>query len=132
MDKATIKISDFGLSKILSHYEKTTEGYGTLPLTAPEIIKHFPYSKSVDVWSLGIMAYFLISKALPFIDNNYVEKIIANKIKNSKLDFPNCLWKNVSKKAISFIELCLEKDEKKRWTIDEVLAHEWLKPDMEK
>ena len=54
-DDGGIRILDFGLSKILGPYEKCDEPYGTLAYCAPEIIVDEPYSKAVDLWSIGIM-----------------------------------------------------------------------------
>ena len=65
-EDSDIRILDFGLSKILGPYEKCDEPYGTLTYCAPEIIVDEPYSKAVDLWSLGIMTYLMVSGKLPF------------------------------------------------------------------
>ena len=59
-EDSDIRILDFGLSKILGPYEKCDEPYGTLTYCAPEIIVDEPYSKPVDLWSLGVMTYLMV------------------------------------------------------------------------
>jgi len=56
------KIADFGLSKFLSNHNDTfvmTGETGTYRYMAPEVIMHKEYNASVDVWSFGMIIYFL-------------------------------------------------------------------------
>ena len=122
-----VKIMDFGLSKILGPKEKTLEGYGTLCFVAPEIILRDPYNNSVDIWSLGIMIYYIMSGDLPFDDCNNHEKTIAKKIVYEELRFPELKWNSKSKELKHFISQCLIKDLKKRITIDKLVEHDWIK-----
>jgi calcium/calmodulin-dependent protein kinase I len=41
---------------------------GTLTYTAPEILLKQPHSKEVDIFSLGVVFYMLLSGILPFDD----------------------------------------------------------------
>jgi tRNA A-37 threonylcarbamoyl transferase component Bud32 len=66
----TLKIIDFGLSKILSLNETTNEPYGSLSYKAPELIMHKDYNHKVDSWSLGITIYYISYKMLPFEEGN--------------------------------------------------------------
>ena len=65
-DKADLKILDFGLSKMIGPEEKCTEMFGTLYYAAPEILLGMPYDKKADLWSLGIIAYQLITGMFPY------------------------------------------------------------------
>jgi len=125
-DDSDIRILDFGLSKISTPNEKCTEPYGTLTYCAPEIILDEPYNKEVDMWSLGIMTYLMISGRLPF--NGEDENKIARQIAFGEPDFVNGdFWKKISKECINFIKRLLEKDPKKRMLIGDALKHEWFK-----
>ena len=84
-DSGIIKIMDFGLSKIISSQEKMVDGFGTLSYVAPEVLTRSPYNKEVDIWSLGIILFYILSGHLPFKGNK--EIIIAEKIVNDDLDF---------------------------------------------
>jgi len=125
-DDSDIRILDFGLSKILGPNEKCDEPYGTLTYCAPEIIVDEPYSKAVDLWSLGIMTYLMVSGKLPF--NSEDENEIARKVVYDEPDYVrNPVWKNISPECIDFIKRLLNKDQNKRMTIKGVLEHKWIK-----
>ena len=55
----TTKIIDFGLSQVITPLSKTKETYGSLIFCFPEILLSIPHKAKVDVWSLGVMAYYL-------------------------------------------------------------------------
>ncbi len=65
-EEAEIKLLDFGLGKIVGPNEFTVEPYGTVVISlfiyqsyvAPEILLDKPYTKAVDMWSLGVIVKF--------------------------------------------------------------------------
>ena len=127
-NKIEIRILDFGLSKILGPNQLCDEGYGTPGYAAPEVINRYKYSFEADVWSIGVIAYFLCSGKLPF---DYVRKGRVEKdiIENTLLDdvkFDNTFIKKYSKFAVKFIKDLMNKNTFKRPNIREVLEHEWL------
>ena len=125
-EDADIRLVDFGLSKIVGPNQKCTEPYGTLTYCAPEIILDKPYLKTVDSWSLGVMAYLMLSGSLPFVGKD--EHEIAKNVIYSKVDFEKKpIWKQISKEAKDFISKLLEKDLKKRIEMKEALEHPWFK-----
>jgi serine/threonine protein kinase len=63
-----LKIVDFGLSKIIGPNESSLDPFGTLSYVAPEVLLQKPYGKEVDLWSLGVISYLLLSRVLPFDD----------------------------------------------------------------
>lgn len=69
-DTAEAKIVDFGLSKIIGPNEKSTDPFGTLSYVAPEVLLQKPYGKEVDLWSIGVISYLLLSRVLPFDDDD--------------------------------------------------------------
>ncbi|KAF0684022.1 Aste57867_23943 [Aphanomyces stellatus] len=56
---AEIKIIDFGLAKLL-HDSQTRSFLGTRGYLAPEMLRRQSYSKSIDVWALGVIVYVLL------------------------------------------------------------------------
>ena len=65
-NESELKLVDFGLSIILGPNETATDPFGTLSYVAPEVLLQKPYGKNVDLWSLGIIIYILLSAMLPF------------------------------------------------------------------
>ena len=125
-DDGDIRILDFGLSKILGPEEKCDEPYGTLTYCAPEIIVDEPYTKAVDLWSLGIMTYLMVSGKLPF--NSEDENEIARQVVYEEPDYTrNPVWKIITPECKDFIKRLLEKDQNKRMTIKQLLEHKWIK-----
>jgi tRNA A-37 threonylcarbamoyl transferase component Bud32 len=85
MSDVTLKIIDFGLSKIMGENEMTNEPYGSLSYKAPELILHKYYNFKVDVWSIGITIYYIVYKVLPFEEGNRED--IKNAIINRPVPF---------------------------------------------
>lgn len=123
----SVKIMDFGLSKILGPTEKVSDGYGTLTYVAPEVLTRKPYNKSVDVWSLGVIVYYTLCGSFPFDDSSNDEEKIAKKTVFDELKFTSKYWNGKSKEVKDFIMKAMEKDMDKRATIKELLNHEWFK-----
>jgi Ca2+-binding EF-hand superfamily protein len=126
-DNPTVKIMDFGLSKILGRNEKALEGFGTLNYIAPEVLVRKPYDKKIDIFALGVVLYFILSKTLPFDDANNDEENIATLILLGKIRFPQKIWKNRSKEVVNLITAAVEKDPVKRISIDNFLQDIWFK-----
>jgi calcium-dependent protein kinase len=61
----TVKMIDFGMSKIFSNKNKMNTHLGTPYYIAPEIIMG-KYDKRCDLWSLGVITYMLLSGEPPF------------------------------------------------------------------
>ena len=126
-DKGNIKIMDFGLSKILGKKEKSIDGFGTLTFVSPEVLIRKPYNKEVDIWSLGVILYLMLSGDLPFDDPDDDEQKIAKSIVYQDVKFPQEKFGKKSKAVIDLIKGCLTKEPKNRIKIDEILKGEWMK-----
>ena len=120
-----IKIMDFGLSKIVSPNERMVDGYGTLSYVAPEVLLRTPYNKEVDIWSLGVILFYMLSGKLPFRGRS--EQEVAEKIVYDPLEFDEDDWETRSQKVQDLIEGCLTKKAEDRITIDAFLNHPWFK-----
>jgi serine/threonine protein kinase len=69
-DSASLKIVDFGLSRIIGPNETSYEPFGTLSYVAPEVLLQKAYGKEVDIWSLGVIMYLFCARVLPFDDSD--------------------------------------------------------------
>lgn len=139
-----IKLIDFGFAAPVPaepHGKKLTQVCGTCYYVAPEVLsvkKHKlvegdGYGAEVDIWSLGIIIYMLISGRAPFNAEDEQEILweIAAPGDNARLltaPFSGRRWRGVSSECRDLITRCLERDPQKRITAAEVQAHPWLNP----
>ena len=69
INKISFKISDFGLSKLLDESKMNSMSINGTPITmAPEVLKgqnNLICDKS-DIWSLGIIIYYMLFKEYPY------------------------------------------------------------------
>ena len=127
-DFGIVKIMDFGLSKIVSPKEKMVDGYGSLSYVAPEVLVRTPYNKEVDIWSMGVILFYMLSGHLPFRGKK--EDVVANKIVFNSPEFDDDDWETRSNTVKNLIESCLEKKVENRITIERFLNHPWFKKNM--
>jgi serine/threonine protein kinase len=91
---------------------------------APEIIQEKPYDHKVDIWSIGIITYILLSGRPPFAGRT--KKDIFNAILTGQLRFDHPIWAQVSDDAKDFIRKALIKDPASRADAKTLLEHQWL------
>jgi Ca2+-binding EF-hand superfamily protein len=125
-EDASVKVMDFGLSKIMGSQEKVADGYGSLSFVAPEVLIRQPYNKQIDIWSLGVILYYMLSGTLPFDDVNDNEENIAKLIVFADVKFPAKYWSKRSFQVVDLITRCLIKNQSNRIKVDEFLEHEWI------
>jgi calcium-dependent protein kinase len=131
-DDAEIKLVDFGAAIINNTGKDTIETngiVGTPWFISPEALGHTVSYKS-DIWSVGVLAYQLLSGRMPFNDFKNPHKPSAPAIFRSifmdEPSFEKQIWKGISDEAKSFIKMCLCKDFKKRPSAEKALQHIWL------
>jgi serine/threonine protein kinase len=95
INKICFKISDFGLSKLIEGSKMNKMSLNGTPITmAPEILKGEEnlISYKSDIWSLGIIIYYMLFKEYPYNGNEYqiIKEIESKKqlkiINNKQLD----------------------------------------------
>ena len=119
-----IRLTDFGLSKLIVPGETMYESCGTPAYVAPEVLHKHGYGKEVDVWSTGVILYTMLARALPFHDKD--KKKTFKLIKEAEPDLKNEVWPQISEECKELIRLMLVKDPKSRITIKDALDHPWF------
>jgi len=108
-DEGHIKIADYGLCKLDMDVSTTTNTFcGTPEFMAPEILKGYEYTRSVDWWTFGILTYEMLTRRAPFKGKDDVE-LFRNIIENQPF-YPQYIGND----AIQLISLLLNKNPKKR------------------
>uniref|UniRef100_A0A8C4SB22 Calcium/calmodulin-dependent protein kinase 1Da n=1 Tax=Erpetoichthys calabaricus TaxID=27687 RepID=A0A8C4SB22_ERPCA len=126
-DESKIMISDFGLSKMEGTGDVMSTACGTPGYVAPEVLAQKPYSKAVDCWSIGVIAYILLCGYPPFYDEN--DSKLFEQILKAEYEFDAPYWDDISDSAKDFISRLMEKDPTKRYTCEQALRHPWIAGD---
>ncbi|XP_063068940.1 kalirin-like [Engraulis encrasicolus] len=97
---------------------------GNPEFSAPELIQGTPVSLTSDVWSVGVLAYVMLSGVSPFLDESLEETCVNI----CKLDFcfPDEYFCGVSQAARDFIAAALQQDPRKRPAAGGCLQHPWV------
>lgn len=124
-DSVNIKLIDFGLATkfAVDDAAKDQETVGTVYTMAPEVFSGL-YNSKVDIWSLGVIAFMLLSSTMPFIADS--SKALAKKIKKGDFQFGSPRWQTVSDEAKEFCCFLLTYDPATRPSPSQVMAHSWL------
>jgi len=120
-ERTHVKIVDFGEAKPCKI--KLTEYVGTPDYMAPEVLKGHPYDSKVDLWSLGVVVYIMLSGFPPFEGENEAQVLVN--IMNIKYNFDSPEWKDISNEAKDFIQKLMCPQEK-RLDATEMSRHPWL------
>jgi len=123
-DETHVMISDFGLSRVLGDTSMAYTACGTPYYVAPEVVLGKGYGKEVDLWSIGVITYFLLAGFPPFMGDTLRE--IVNQITNLDYEFPSPYWDLVSNNAKNFIRGLLTLDPNVRLTSQQALNHPWI------
>jgi serine/threonine protein kinase len=140
-DDTYVKLSDFGLARLLSREDETViplnvvsteansytsrqwvrqraySSVGSDYYSAPEVITRGRkgYDESVDMYSLGIVIYILLCGFPPF-----------NGSTRTNLSFPESHWAEISENAKDLISQLLSINPFARPTAEEALRHTWI------
>ncbi|CAI7574824.1 unnamed protein product [Penicillium viridicatum] len=126
-----VKIGDFGVSK---RYERAAlqSKVGTPLYLAPELLGLYPpgmslqklrlYTHRVDIWSLGVMVFYLLCHDYPFPSDNSLSLYVRTS------NFPPYhKLRSVTQEGQRFLECLLAADATVRLSAKEALQDEWLK-----
>jgi len=122
-----IKITDFGLAKVINNDLMTT-ACGTPGYVAPEILIGKGYDNAVDYWSIGVIIYVMLCGFPPFFEDSN-EKLF-DAIKQGEYEFPSPQWDQISDYAKDLIKKLLVVDPYKRLDADGILKHPWIVGDV--
>jgi len=125
-----IKICDFGLAaKLNFDSERKTTICGTPNYTAPEIILGKKtgegHSYEVDIWSIGVIMFTLLTGKPPFETKNIKETY--RRIRKIKYQFPINSDKYISNQAKNLISKIFMKDPNHRPNLSQISNHSFFK-----
>eukprot|EP01006_Ploeotia_vitrea_P009739 TRINITY_DN24164_c0_g1_i1.p1 TRINITY_DN24164_c0_g1~~TRINITY_DN24164_c0_g1_i1.p1 ORF type:complete len:751 (-),score=48.43 TRINITY_DN24164_c0_g1_i1:372-2624(-) len=124
MDMNTVKLGDFGISKMLDGtYEMATSVVGTPTNLSPELIENQPYNAKSDIWALGCILFELCTLTKPFKAASMAElimKIVGGQVPP--------IPKNYSPELQYLVNQCLQQEPESRISLTEILSLAWIQP----
>ncbi|XP_028294994.1 hormonally up-regulated neu tumor-associated kinase homolog B [Gouania willdenowi] len=122
-----IKIVDFGLSNTLKaeslSLELLSTQCGSPAYAAPELLAHRKYGPKVDVWSVGVSMFAMLTGTLPFTVEPFNIKQLHQKMINGEI---SSIPSDISKGAVSFVLSLLEPDPDKRPSVKAAMEEPWI------
>ena len=97
--------------------------YGQPEYVAPEIVTSSPVTLNTDMWSVGVLAYVLLSGVSPFFGSHPKETL--QHITQNKWAFTDA-FNAVSLEAKDFIQRLFLVDPKQRMSVQQALGHPWI------
>ena len=134
--RSKIKVSDFGLSKFKEdNNEKMLSGsplYMDPNLFEPNVTVKIIEDEKVDIWAVGIFAYELFFGKRPFNSPSQSLKELIQILKRGTyiIDLKDC--GKISKQFLSFLNMCLQRPQKIRPNVTELLFSEFITADPDK
>lgn len=119
----TSKLADFGLSNFLDTGALESK-VGTPYFCAREVVTNETYGTKADLWSLGVVAYEMLSGRKPFEGSH--TKSVLYAILDGRYHFPPHEWANISIEARDFISRLICIDVERRMSANEALMHPWI------
>ncbi|XP_078262642.1 MAP/microtubule affinity-regulating kinase 3a isoform X6 [Rhinoraja longicauda] len=116
-----IKIADFGFSNEFTIGNKLDTFCGSPPYAAPELFQGKKYDgPEVDVWSLGVILYTLVSGSLPFDGQNLKE--LRERVLRGKYRIPFYMSTDCENLLKRFLVL----NPSKRGTLEQIMKDRWI------
>ena len=124
-----MKLIDFGLSSKYAGAGVTRRMHtmvGTPYYIAPEILENSSrgYTNAVDMWSLGVITYMLLSGTPPFRGRHDAE--VLQSVKRGRYTLSGRRWEHVSEEAKNFIRQLLLYSPERRYAATSALKDPWM------
>lgn len=118
------KISDFGLATFRNDERTVHSVVGTPSYVAPEVIRNIPYGPPADIWSCGVMLYFMVTGERPFVGDS--KESIKRAVLRGDFNLSPKRFGKCSPECQHFIHSLLNYDQHARLTAEEALRHPWI------
>ncbi|XP_063789854.1 mitogen-activated protein kinase kinase kinase 19 [Pseudophryne corroboree] len=131
MPNGVIKLIDFGCAKRLNglsmngtQWEMLTSMHGTPYWMAPEVICESGHGEKSDIWSIGCTVFEMATGKPPLA---HMHKLAAMFYIGKKQGLMPTLPGHFSKRARSFVDLCLTRDQEDRPFAEQLLQHSFIR-----
>ncbi|KAK4158155.1 hypothetical protein C8A00DRAFT_28866 [Chaetomidium leptoderma] len=150
LDPFVVKLTDFGLSKMVDNEQTFLRTFcGTLLYCAPEVYSEYAeydnhgrrhprnrrlrpatgqrYDHAVDIWSLGGVLFYALTKKPPFpARNGASHSELLHQIMTKPLDISPLVEADISEEGIDFLRRMLDRRPESRATVESLQSHPWI------
>ncbi|XP_072062345.1 uncharacterized protein [Arachis hypogaea] len=113
----TVKVGDFGLSRLKDSTLLTSKGRGTPQWMAPEVLRNEPSNEKSDVYSFGVILWELMTQSIPWENLNSLQVVGVVGFMDRRLELPEGLDPQVA----SVIRDCWQSDPEQRPSFQELI-----------
>ncbi|CAD8094926.1 unnamed protein product [Paramecium sonneborni] len=119
-------IADFGLSDIYNEQGiYLFQRCGTIGYVAPEVLRNEIYDYKVDMFSVGVILFILLTGEVPFQGDSDTDDLLQQNAL-CQIDFNKLNNRSISLAAQDFVRLLLDENVKIRPNAQEALQHSWF------
>mmetsp|Transcript_14737 Transcript_14737/g.41494 ORF Transcript_14737/g.41494 Transcript_14737/m.41494 type:complete len:400 (-) Transcript_14737:77-1276(-) len=128
-DISTARLGDFGFAVAVGCTTGHSPRCGCLEYSAPEVVLSrrgdgILYDCAVDMWSLGVVLFCVLSGGFPFQDDDTLQ--LRQDVTTCKFNFDAPVWEKISLEAKSVISQLIVVDPAERLTAAQALQHPWF------
>ena len=113
-----VKICDFGLAKLFDYSNTMTANVGTVQWMAPEVLRGLSYTEKVDIYSVGIITWEILTGKCPFEGKTQLDIALAVSQNHTRPEIPPC-----SDAVKVFLHHCWHENYNNRYSASEVLIN---------
>lgn len=121
-----ILLNGFGFAKMFEPNQLADKKRGTPEFMAPEIFRNEHYNNSVDIWSLGITLFVLLSARYPFPNFAHSRNMFFSRLNAGELNYNILENMGISADAIDLIHQMCNIDPANRISAADALHHQWI------
>mmetsp|Transcript_15329 Transcript_15329/g.23865 ORF Transcript_15329/g.23865 Transcript_15329/m.23865 type:complete len:327 (-) Transcript_15329:49-1029(-) len=126
-EQGVVKLSDFGVSRVLDNEAKGSSWVGTASYMSPERLLGCQYSHKADIWSLGILILECALGRHPYLSADGGQTVVfelMQRVVSEPAPIPE--GGSLSPELVDFVRNCLIKDENSRWSAAQLLQHPYI------
>ena len=117
-----LKVADFGFVKYLENTTMMDTLCGSPLYMAPEILKYQKYNAKIDLWSMGVVLFEMLTNRPPFVADNIIHLIKV--IETTTLKIPDDII--LSKNCIDLLKSLLVPDPDLRISFEDFFTHKFF------
>jgi len=124
-----IKLSDFGIAQFLSSHEPVQAGprLGTPDYASPEYLEHGVLSVALDIYSIGLIAFEMLTGCYPFEGRTMFEKMTQRL--SSEVPSPKSLRPDCSETLARFVIKATRRNPEDRYSSAEAMIADLMTPE---